>query len=779
MVSEKVAAFIELYGSGRAIDALKILFPSSDVCFEEFASSDDKLGTLVVNYAACMLFEGISALKSSNIALLNHLSYEEEHDYSAFINMLHFDARLIRWYENSGSIPNDEEEKFIERFFQASIQRVIFSDEEFRLFLKSYHGRSQQLFHSFAILEHNLWHLIKKKPQFVDCITGNVSVLVPKPYVSVSYKSDITPSFIEGTVPVIFMEYIDIDWRQIADYLRGKKAIFVFYDINVMYRVFADNNIREMLIAPDHFLFVLDSYWVEQFAVQNFSVKKEEKLSPVILTPQQDIRERVTDIVTLLTRSFEDTCKYPWQEDYAANQLYILGKKLAYTIKAKRVGPRRSLSCNISELIMESFEPHRVIPPLNLINDWELSQLSAAEYAKHGEYRKPRPISVGSVRRRIAHVVPIIKDMVNHAPTMRLRRLLEYYDLSRYDVYVVSSEQFVSREEEYAMPCSSSSSAVGGKGIINWMEKSGINVYIPKETKGFLSAAQDIENFLSREKIDVVLFHEVHPIHELIAFRTDVPKRVFFDHGRCMPKNPCFDYAIIAHEEEAQHLQKEYSRWNMTLKTNPKIAGIDVDNSGSGYPRSNFHRLIPPQATLLTTISNHLHSRLSMEMCICIANILRRCPETYYVLIGNWKPQERQRRIFKHYGVNHRVIHLGARKDIMPLLKTMDIYLNEFPFGGGVSIIEAMAAGLPIVNMYINTGTNEGREGAYFFGVERAVKEEDFSGYTNLACRLIEDEQMREEWSQIALERYRKHYADPVVYARRHQQILEEICNDK
>jgi glycosyltransferase involved in cell wall biosynthesis len=94
--------------------------------------------------------------------------------------------------------------------------------------------------------------------------------------------------------------------------------------------------------------------------------------------------------------------------------------------------------------------------------------------------------------------------------------------------------------------------------------------------------------------------------------------------------------------------------------------------------------------------------KCSSEYVAVVARILAAEPRAVLLLAGPGTDRETQalRSFFERFGVAKRVHMLGPRlRDVPALLKTIDVYLDSFPWPGGQSILEAMWAGVPIVAM--------------------------------------------------------------------------------
>lgn len=85
------------------------------------------------------------------------------------------------------------------------------------------------------------------------------------------------------------------------------------------------------------------------------------------------------------------------------------------------------------------------------------------------------------------------------------------------------------------------------------------------------------------------------------------------------------------------------------------------------------------------------------------ANILEREPRAHLVLVG-WGPQEEElRALAKELRVDHRVTFAGKRLDVGEILATLDVFaFSSVHEGQGIAILEAMAAGVPVVTTNVD-----------------------------------------------------------------------------
>ena len=158
-------------------------------------------------------------------------------------------------------------------------------------------------------------------------------------------------------------------------------------------------------------------------------------------------------------------------------------------------------------------------------------------------------------------------------------------------------------------------------------------------------------------------------------------------------------------------------------------------------------------------------------MCSAIGEILKRCPKAYYAPIGEVQNPDRIRLLLEPYHVNDRVLFLGVQADPSQYARSMHLYLNEFPFGSGLAMLEAMAAGCPVVSMYDPAGPPQATYGGAYFGFDRVIKTGNRQDYIDLTCRLLQDPVFYQKWSEHALNQYEKH-ADVKTYVQSFENIL-------
>lgn len=144
--------------------------------------------------------------------------------------------------------------------------------------------------------------------------------------------------------------------------------------------------------------------------------------------------------------------------------------------------------------------------------------------------------------------------------------------------------------------------------------------------------------------------------------------------------------------------------------------GIDLD----GFDKAEVDKMakrqelgVPKNVKLLLSVGE-LNANKNHETVIRAIASLK---NSYYVIAGKGVLQKHLESIVMEYGLTERVKILGFRKDIRELCEAADIFVfPSFREGLPVSVMEAMASGLPVVCSRIrgNTDLIDENGGAFF-----------------------------------------------------------------
>ena len=431
--------------------------------------------------------------------------------------------------------------------------------------------------------------------------------------------------------PVIFLEPLDLDLVALGQQLHDKPAIFVVETRVALAHILQLPGAEE-LFHPGHLLYILELYPHQQLALQAYQGFKNRPLQPHFLSKNKLIEDFAPPLLQALAACLAEPELNSDTE--AGNWLYQTAKQLLFSIREKRLGAKRAVGLKERQISNDWHDPHKGLPakgrPLGPPPK-DYFELKLKELAKTREKRKKRI--------RLVHVVPQIVDG-GHAPSKLLESLVRHHDSERFEIIIISTERLQLHYMDYPYPFyGSMSSLLRGKERINYFQSRGLIVRVLDNRFSYEQSAHLVTQFLHEVLADVAIFHGPDTLNCMVAQETDVPTRVLFEHGT-PPAYPGFDL-MIASTPVGPEFKRELC---------PKIEvlpfRIDVRSEWKPEPPAK-------EGLIMTTISNHLASRLSPDMCWAIAEILKQVPKAHYHPIGPIYPPQIQKFMayFKEQGV--------------------------------------------------------------------------------------------------------------------------------
>lgn len=549
------------------------------------------------------------------------------------------------------------------------------------------------------------------------------------------------PTHMEET-PLIFLEPLQGSFHEFLKPYQGKPAVFVFENKSSFFQMLQFEEVVESLKEENHQIYILDIYPQDQFLKQ---VGKSFK--PVFAFPIRSYEGLMNDFVDAYLKKEND-------------RLYQISKKMIFNRKQQRLGIERAAALNAVDFAERWYDPHKVVvKDLPSIPDYfekKLSQLSRLPV------RTPKKEKI-----RLAHIVPQVVDG-SHAPSQLLENLFTHHDQKKFELFLISTERLTFHPQEYPfLYVISPPSQQRGKERITRIKERGVQCFFIEDHETYEKSARDVAKLLKENKVDIAIFHGPDVINGMAAAITDVPQRVLFEHGT-MPSYPGFEKVLVSSEQALDIYKDLFSRIGTKAFALPFAVNLRASWEKDPYPKKEFG--ISEDNFIMTTISHYLEARLSQEMCSAISEILIRCPKAVYAPMG---PVEDPQKLLKFFDpkITDRIKFLGPKNNPSQCARSMQLYLNEFPFGSCLGILDAMAAGCPVVTMYDENGPQQGRYGGVFMGKDRAITSKKVQDYVQLACKLIKDPKFYAEWSTHAKKQYEK-FTDLAAYTKKLEEII-------
>lgn len=560
-------------------------------------------------------------------------------------------------------------------------------------------------------------------------------------------------------IPLIFMESLQIDWGKALETLSGHQTLFVFTNNVALWNALIDDDLYKSLMEKQHLILVLDHYPNRQLLAQDLRQMSGRDLYPVFVDENELLMEKESELVQAIAGCVNELTKDLKGESPAGNTLYGLGKSLNQSMKGTRLGESRAIAQHANMTIERWYDKRKkLVKP-----SWD-KEVFRDILQKIPCRRERRPF-VRKEKIRIAHIVPQIIDS-NNAPQRLLRILFKGHCREKYELYLFSNEYMVPRKSEYpVLPVQSRPSLTRGADNLAVYESMGVKTYVDAAQGTFYEAAEAMACKLKEEEIDIAIFHESDAINLLTARLSNVPMHVFYQLSSHLDYEG-FDLVISAAPPPSDQVDYYHS---IGTKLQVIVPSVDYVGKWSKEAEKKSFFGVSEDASILTTISNHLENRLTVDMCHCISEILKGSPNAYYMPMGNVQnPLELKARFSPE--IADRVIFLGPQAEPMHLSRSMTLYLNEFPTGSGFGMLDAMAGGCPVVSM----GQGESGVGGAYFGMDRLVKTGKREDYIGLATRLLQDPQMYSEWSSYTRQQYQK-IADEKAYVGDIEKTIESL----
>jgi glycosyltransferase involved in cell wall biosynthesis len=172
---------------------------------------------------------------------------------------------------------------------------------------------------------------------------------------------------------------------------------------------------------------------------------------------------------------------------------------------------------------------------------------------------------------------------------------------------------------------------------------------------------------------------------------------------------------------------------------------------------------------------NKLSYRLPAgEFLTHLGDFLQQHPKAYFLAMGRGDLNKTLDPL-KERGLGDRCLTVGPNPNIRPVLKAIDIFLNEYPEGGCNTVMEAMACGKPAMAMHAGAQHTH-NHGAMLLGEPWAVMEYDPQTYWQRVGEWVEDADARRQAGEAQRQKCVEQFDYPILcrgYESRYLEMLE------
>lgn len=289
------------------------------------------------------------------------------------------------------------------------------------------------------------------------------------------------------------------------------------------------------------------------------------------------------------------------------------------------------------------------------------------------------------------------------------------------------------------------------------------------------------------ERIDVIHAHQYTPFAYAVASRVfgQRPPVIFTEHGRFYPDYPnlkrkVFNW-LLPDKRDRFIAVGEAVRQALILNEGLPARRVEVVYNGiapSTFQRSPAERdqvrsqlglrnneFAVLQVARLDTIKDHA----TAVRAIAVAR--SSYPTLKLFVVGDGPERKAIEQAIKVESMQDGVVMLGSRQDVPSLLAAADAFLlTSLSEGIPVTIIEAMAAGVPVVATAVGGVPELITDGRT--GLLRPVK--DAAGLGEAIVRLARNQTLRQQMASEARERVRTHFSESMMIDK-YDRIIREM----
>ncbi len=751
----KIANFLTYYQQGKVSQARGEIFPHIESTYDDI-EDEDPLNDLFINYIDSLFFASPRSAFICNRLLHEQIIREGYSHYCPqFIQQVSLEDTWLSYRYGHSPLPENTLKKFKPyiTFIQLLDEPILISEQKKIELISSFPSHEQETLHLHFRLAEGQNLLKKAKPALAHSIK---ETLLPFAYLQK------LPHIESKKTPFIIMENIAGDWKSFFKPFEKRTTVLYFHSKRAFSHSLLFPDLVKHLCQEQHLVLIGDQYPTELYRIQSEFFYLKPSFELVTLDQRSCINGE--ELLHAFCESLMEWQNDQKKESASSDTFYRLSRDLMDTIELLRLGSKRIFSYKSQRLFRNRNDPYKGAKT----KPGDLPLIQALEREAFNKMSLIGPIKpiVKHKKKRLAHIISMCSDANNHAPSRILRTLLFHHNQEKYELYLIVHELTLLRFAPYpSIDYTSSPSKKNAIKLLAACKQRGIKVYIEDRDDTFENIAEDICHYLSNEAIDIAIFHESPPISSLICQRSTVPLKAFLDHGTTFPLFEAYDLLIVSNLDcfpISNHPCKNIV--DLPVVTDCRDTWESLPPQRSSFP-------VPEGAQIMTTASNYLCERISEDNIWAICEILRRCPNAYYLPMGRTKTPKLQD-AFAEAGFEDRVIFLGNQASPSQLIRSMDLYLNEFPFGGSIGVLDAMASGTPIVTMYYEEGAPQGRYAGHYVGKEYCIHSEKKEDYVDFACRLLKDTSFYNSYSQHIKKQYEQRI-NPQKYANDLEAIIE------
>ncbi len=216
------------------------------------------------------------------------------------------------------------------------------------------------------------------------------------------------------------------------------------------------------------------------------------------------------------------------------------------------------------------------------------------------------------------------------------------------------------------------------------------------------------------------------------------------------------------------------SHWAVSMKI--KKSKIKVIPNGVAPIHEQF--VWHPQESITLGVVALFRPRKGLDILIKALHEVKKTIENIKLnVVGGFETpgyEQEIKHLAKSLGLSNHIKWVGFTKDVNSQLKQMDIFVIPSIFGEGMPMVllEAMAAGLPVIGTNVEGIPEVARKGIEGFIVEP----NDIQLLADSIVKMASDNETRKKMAQASFDRYSRHYSDKAMAEQVSEVYINVLC---
>lgn len=420
---------------------------------------------------------------------------------------------------------------------------------------------------------------------------------------------------------------------------------------------------------------------------------------------------------------------------------YILTRFFHY-LKASGIKEARALNVNAALTLLWGASTLAWESKVDFFHDKEIDHslynLGQAIYEETEIFPKHKKIRIGYITSGILSFGGL---------TQHIENIIKFHNRDEFEIYIYSTE------------CSfDSPSHKQAQNRIEILKGLSDKFYINKYDISFFDKANSIIKQIKKDEIDVFAYFLApnDVVAQLIVSCTSNYKNIYFhdsSHLFCLGSYQYDIHIDITKKYLARCINENINKNTVHIPLPGRKEACETPKNKIRPIRTKYN--LSSKDLLTITVGNPTKNiwNNNFDYIYIIGELLSKNANVYHVLVADGMEKIKGLITKKYPSVKERIIVEKSTTRLLDLLQDCDLYLSSYPLGGGLAILDAIAAKLPAVSIELQ------REILLCDEIIALNKEE----YISISQRLISDSGLRRKISKRLFELYEKFYNPKII----------------